>query len=214
MLISYRTGLMLALATNVKRQCDRKSVCKADRQRNSAHHNEADGPGHVQIEPAPRHEFETEIPIDQPRRASAGSDHRGGVSNRDQHGQTEIGIDEDRCRRVACVEVRGLAQPEINRHQHQSGAVSDRHGERPKPQLRRPYPGERPWMSRKTPNPMTKRPAPIRIWRCHSTRVTSAAKGRMTNSTARKWPADSGQSAVNRARELLSISPAETARRP
>ena len=33
----------------------------------------------------------------------------------------------------------------------------------------------------------------------------------MTSSMASKWPAHSGHSAMNSARELLSISPAETA---
>ena len=109
------------------------SVREADHQGNNPYQNEADGPGCVQVEPASRHEFETEVAVNQPRRASAGRDHRGGMHNGHQHGHAEIGIDEPGCRLVACVEVRGLAQPEIDRHEHQSSAMSDRYREGPEP---------------------------------------------------------------------------------
>ena len=60
----------------------------------------------------------------------------------------EIGIDEDACRLlVAPVEVGGLAETKIDRHQHQSRAMRDRHGEGPEPQLRRSYPRQHPRMA-------------------------------------------------------------------
>ena len=65
--------------------------------------------------------------------------------------------------------------------------------------------------NRKMPNPMTRRLAPIWICRCHWTRATSKEQGSITTSIASRWPTVSGQSAATRARELLSISPAETA---
>ena len=48
---------------------------------------------------------------------------------------------------VALVEVGGPAEPEIDRHEHQSRAMRDRHGERPESQLRRSYPRQRPRMA-------------------------------------------------------------------
>src|SRR5215510_11305991 len=65
--------------------------------------------------------------------------------------------------------------------------------------------------NRKIPNPMTNRLAPIWICCCHSTSTSSSANGRITKNIASRWPTVSGQSAITRARELLSISPAETA---
>ena len=51
------------------------------------------------------------------------------------------------CRRVAPVEVAGPTEPEINRHEHQSCAMRDRHDEGPEPQLRRSYPRQHPRMA-------------------------------------------------------------------
>ena len=48
---------------------------------------------------------------------------------------------------MAFVEVGGPAKPEIDRHEHQSRAMRDCHGEGPKRQLRRPYPRQCPWMA-------------------------------------------------------------------
>ena len=48
---------------------------------------------------------------------------------------------------MAPVEVAGPTEPEINRHKHQSGAVRDRHGKGPEPQLRRSYPRQHPRMT-------------------------------------------------------------------
>ena len=45
---------------------------------------------------------------------------------------------------MAALEIGGPAEPEINRYQHQSRAMSDRDGEGPEPQLRRAYPRQRP----------------------------------------------------------------------
>ena len=45
------------------------------------------------------------------------------------------------------VEVGGPAEPEIDRHEHQSRAMRDRHGEGPEPQLRRSYPRQHPRMA-------------------------------------------------------------------
>ena len=41
----------------------------------------------------------------------------------------------------------GSAQSKIDRQKHQSRALGDRHGKRPKPQLRRWYPRQRPRMT-------------------------------------------------------------------
>src|SRR5216683_5697344 len=69
-------------------------VNQAEHQCDGSHQNEAEGPGRIQIEPAPRYEFEAEIAVDQPRQTSAGRDHRAGVDDGDLHGHAEIGIDE------------------------------------------------------------------------------------------------------------------------
>ena len=77
----------------------------AEHQRNAADQNEADGPHGFQVEPAPRNEFEAEIAVDQPRQAAAGRDHRGGVDGGDQHGHSEIGVDQAAGGLVASVEI-------------------------------------------------------------------------------------------------------------
>src|SRR5947199_283590 len=64
-----------------------------------------------------------------------------------EHGHAEIGVDERAGGFVAAVEVGFPAEPEIDRHQHQRRAMRERDGERPKPQLRRRYPRQRPWMA-------------------------------------------------------------------
>ena len=91
-----------------------------DHKRESAHQYEAEGPSRIQIKPAPRHELETQVPVDQPGQDAAGCDHHDRVDDGDQNGHAEIGIDEDACRLVAPVEVGGAAETEIDRHQHQS----------------------------------------------------------------------------------------------
>ncbi len=48
---------------------------------------------------------------------------------------------------VTAVEVSFPTEPEIDRHEHQSRAMSDRRGERPKRQLRRSYPRQCPRMA-------------------------------------------------------------------
>src|SRR6185369_17618489 len=112
-----------------------------------ADQDEADGPDRIQIEPALRYEFEAEIAVGEPRATSAGGDHRGGVDGGNQHGHAEIGIDERAGGLMASVEVGLPTEPEIDRHQHQRRAMGERDGERPKPQLRRRYPRQRPWMA-------------------------------------------------------------------
>ena len=49
--------------TNVM-ECPSMLVSETDHERKGAHQNEADGPSRIQIEPAPRHELETEIAVD------------------------------------------------------------------------------------------------------------------------------------------------------
>src|SRR5450631_3998057 len=123
------------LARETEHQCDRP------------HQNETDGPACIEIEPAPRQEFEAEVAINQPGRASAGRDHRGGMDDRDQHGHTEIGIDQRPGCLMSLVEAVVPAEAEIDRHQHQPRAMRDGHAEGPKPQLRRSYPGQGAWMT-------------------------------------------------------------------
>src|SRR5262249_62254084 len=57
----------------------------------------------------------------------------------------EIGVYERA--HILVVAVRGLAKSEVDRHKHQPRAMSNRNGERPKPQLRRRYPRQRPRMT-------------------------------------------------------------------
>ena len=65
----------------------------------------------------------------------------------DQDGYAETGIDENVSRLVAPVEVGGPAETKIDRYQHQSRGMRDRHGEGPEPELRRSYPREHPRMA-------------------------------------------------------------------
>src|SRR5271165_7486633 len=65
----------------------------------------------------------------------------------DQDGHAQIGVYERARRLVALVEVGGPAEPEIDRHEHQSRAMRHRHGEGPEPQLRRSYPRQHPRMA-------------------------------------------------------------------
>ena len=51
----------------------------------------------------------------------------------DQDGHAQIGVYEHACRLVALIEVGGPAEPEIDRHEHQSRAMRDRHREGPEP---------------------------------------------------------------------------------
>ena len=182
-------------------------VRKYDREGQSAHQHEADGPSRIQIEPAPRHELETQVAVDQPRGESASHYHRERVDNGDQDGRAEIGVDEGACRLVASVEFGGPAEIgtsispapcAIATAKDQSPSCVGR--------IRASARGWRRLTSRKIPKPITSTLAPIWICCCHSTRVTSSPKGRSTTSIASRWPTDSGQSAATRARELLSIS--------
>jgi hypothetical protein len=65
---------------------------KAYRKRERADQNEANGPGRIQIEPAPRHKLETQVAVDQPRQAAAGRDHRHSVDDGDKDGHADIGL--------------------------------------------------------------------------------------------------------------------------
>jgi hypothetical protein len=69
------------------------------------------------------------------------------VDDRDHDGNAETGINERACRLVASIGIGSLTKAKINWHEHQAGAMRDRHGEGPKRQLRRSYPRERPWMT-------------------------------------------------------------------
>ena len=59
----------------------------------------------------------------------------------------QIGVYERARRLVALVKIGGPAEPEIDRHEHQSRAMRDRHDEGPEPQLRRSYPRQHPRMA-------------------------------------------------------------------
>jgi len=120
---------------------------QVDRKRESAHQYEAEGPSRIQIEPAPRHELETQVPVDQPGQDAAGCDHRDRVDDGDQDRHAEMGFDEGACRLVAAVEIGGAAETKIDRYQHQSRAMRDRHGKGPEPQLCRSYPRQHPRMA-------------------------------------------------------------------
>ena len=69
------------------------------------------------------------------------------MNDGDQDGHSEIGIDEGPCGLVGPVEAGGAAETKIDRHQHQSRAMRDRHGKGPEPQLRRSYPRQHPRMA-------------------------------------------------------------------
>ena len=120
---------------------------QADHKRDSAHQYEAEGPSRIQIEPTPAHELETQVSVDQPGQDAAGCDHRDRVDDGNQGGHAEVGIDEVGCRLMAAVEVSGAAETKIDRYQHQSRAMSDRHGEGPQAQLGRWYPRQPPRMT-------------------------------------------------------------------
>ena len=92
----------------------RKAECEGD----NTHQDEANGPSRIKIEPTPRHEFETQVAVDQPRGESAGDYHRDRVDDGDQDGDAEIGVDEGACRLMASVKVGDPAEPEINQHEH------------------------------------------------------------------------------------------------
>ena len=116
---------------------------------------------------------------------------------------------------MAAVEVGGAAKTEIDRYQHQSRAMCDRHGKGPEPELRRAYPGERPRMA-PVDEPEDAEPDDQQAGADLDLSLPldegdQKEKGRITTSIASRWPTVSGQSAATRARELLSISPAETA---
>ena len=66
----------------------------------------------------------------------------------DQNGHPEIGIDQGPDCPVFLTQFGFPAEPEIDRHQHKRRAMGNCHGKRPKPQLRRSYPGQ---CSRMTP---------------------------------------------------------------
>jgi hypothetical protein len=70
------------------------------------------------------------------------------VDKGDQHRDAYVAIDEGACRLVTAIEVSAPAEPEINRHQHKSCPMSNRHGEGPEAELCRSYPRERSRMAR------------------------------------------------------------------
>jgi hypothetical protein len=72
----------------------------------------------VKIEPAPRHELETQLAINQPCGESASHHHRDRMHNGYSDGRAEIGVDEGACRLMASVKVGDPAEPEINQHEH------------------------------------------------------------------------------------------------
>ncbi len=76
-------------------------LVRKDRKRESAHQDEADGPSHIQIELAPRHELETQVAVDQPRGGFASHHHRDRVDNGHRDGHAEIGVDDGETGRYA-----------------------------------------------------------------------------------------------------------------
>src|ERR1700730_10539600 len=107
-----------------------------------------------------------------------------------------MGFDEGACRFVAVVEIGGAAEIKIDRYQHQSRAMRDRHGKGPEPQWCRSYPRQHPRMA-PVDEPEAAEP--------------DDQEARADLDLSSRWPTRSGPSAATRARDLLSISPAETA---
>jgi hypothetical protein len=66
------------------------------------------------------------------------------VDGGDQDGRAQIRVYEPARRLVALVKIGGTAEPELDRHEHQSRAMSDRYSEGPEPRLRWSYPRKRP----------------------------------------------------------------------
>src|SRR5262244_3041456 len=62
-------------------------------------------------------------------------DHCGSMDNRDQHSHGEVAADERAGCLVSAVGVSTPAEPKIDRHQHESRPVSNRHGKGPEAQL-------------------------------------------------------------------------------
>src|ERR1700680_1802990 len=123
-----------------KKEASSVLAWQVDRERESAHKYEAERPGCIEIEPTPRHELETQIAVDNPRQRSPGCDHRDRVDYGNHDGHAKTGIDEGACRRIAPIKVGGAAESKIDRYQHQSRAMRDRHGQGPQPQFCRSYP--------------------------------------------------------------------------
>jgi hypothetical protein len=68
------------------------------------------------------------------------------MDDRDEDGHTHSAVYERACRRVTLVDG-GLAEPKIDRHEHQSRAVRNRHDEGPERLLRRSYSCQHPRMA-------------------------------------------------------------------
>ena len=83
---------------------------EADRQRECADEDEAQRPGLIQIEPAPRQELETQIAVCEPCRPAARRNHCQRMDQGDQDGHAEVRVDQSACRLVAGVQVSGAAQ--------------------------------------------------------------------------------------------------------
>src|SRR5215472_9505609 len=119
------------MSCHEKRLGQSASVLAEEAERNGerTHQNETEGPNGIEIEPASRHELKTEVTVDCPCKGSTGSDHRSAVNERDQNSHAQAAADEGAGCLVAAIEVDGLAEPEINRHQHKSRSMSNCHGE-------------------------------------------------------------------------------------
>src|SRR5215813_2836740 len=96
---------------------------QTDGKRESAHEYEAHSPSRIQIEPAARQELETQIAIDQPCQEAASCKHRERMHGGDQDCHSEIGVDKSACRFVTSVQIGGAAKTQIDRYQHQPGAM-------------------------------------------------------------------------------------------
>jgi hypothetical protein len=94
----------------------------------NANQNEAGGPDYIQIEPASRDEPQSQMAVDQPRQTSAGADHGSDVHQRHQNRHPETRLHQRAGGLMAGIEFEGLAEPEIDRHEHQGGAVSNGNG--------------------------------------------------------------------------------------
>src|SRR5205085_12126387 len=91
-------------------------VPEGQQQCDGSHHDKADGPDRIQIEPAARYEFETKIAVNKPCQVAARSDHRGCVDDGDQHSHSETCADKRPGCLVRPVEAGLPADSKIDRH--------------------------------------------------------------------------------------------------
>ena len=123
-------------------------ICEANRQRKSAHENQANGPNSLQIEPASGHEFETQIAVDQPGRESPAAIIEAEWTTETRTATPRLALMRAPAASWPLSGSKPLTEAEIDRHEHQAGAM----GEAPRRRTKAAscvgrYPRQRPRMT-------------------------------------------------------------------